>query len=87
MLDFDKMMTEINKDITESEQGLHPVTLEEQQKKLDESINKLNSFTENVSEEFSKKFQEMHELFFTEPQQQNSAGTNDSNADNSDTID
>lgn len=81
MFDFDKMMTEINKDITESEQGVTPVTLEEQQKKLDESINKLNNFTDSVSEEFSKKFQEMHELFF-EPQPQN----NDNNLDNSEDI-
>lgn len=66
MLDFNQMMTEINKDISESEQGNSPVSLEEQQKKLDESINNLNKFTENVSEEFSKKFQEMHEMFFSE---------------------
>lgn len=83
MFDFDKMMTEINKDITESEQGVTPVTLEEQQKKLDESINKLNNFTDSVSEEFSKKFQEMHELFFEpQPQPQN----NDNNLDNSEDI-
>lgn len=83
MFDFDKMMTEINKDITESEQGSTPVTLEEQQKKLDESINKLNNFTDSVSEEFSKKFQEMHELFFeSQPQPQ----SNDNNLDNSEDI-
>lgn len=82
MLDFDKMMMEINKDISESEQGKSPVSLEEQQKKLDESIDKLNNFTENVSEEFSKKFQEMHELFF---EQQNN-GAEDSNLDNEDII-
>lgn len=82
MLDFDKMMAEINKDILESEQGVNPVTLEQQQKKLDESIDKLNNFTESVSEEFSKKFQEMHELFF---EQQNN-GTEDSNLDNEDII-
>ena len=83
MFDFDKMMTEINKDITESEQGATPVTLEEQQKKLDESINKLNNFTDSVSEEFSKKFQEMHELFF-EPQ--NTATPQDNNIDSNDDI-
>lgn len=82
MLDFDKMMAEINKDIVESEQGKSPVSLEEQQKKLDESINKLNDFTENVSEEFSKKFQEMHELFF---EQQNNE-PQDNNLDNEDII-
>lgn len=83
MLDFDKMMTEINKDILDSEQGKSPVSLEEQQKKLDKSIDKLNNFTENVSEEFSKKFQEMHELFFSE--QQNN-GIEDNNLDNEDII-
>lgn len=82
MLDFDKMMVEINKDISESEQGKSPVSLEEQQKKLDESIDRLNNFTENVSEEFSKKFQEMHELFF---EQQNN-DTPDNNLDNEDII-
>jgi hypothetical protein len=81
MLDFNKMMEEINKDISESEQGKSPVSLEEQQKKLDESINNLNKFTENVSEEFSKKFQEMHEMFF----EQNSVETNDTVDNNLDT--
>lgn len=79
MLDFDKMMTEINKDITESEQGVNPVTLEQQQKKLDESINKLNNFTDSVSEEFSKKFQEMHELFFESQQDTAIEGNNSDN--------
>lgn len=84
MFDFDKMMTEINKDITESEQGTNPVSLEEQQKKLDESINNLNKFTENVSEEFTKKFQEMHEMFFTE--QNNGSDSNDNNLDNNEDV-
>lgn len=79
MLDFDKMMTEINKDISESEQGVSPVTLEQQQKKLDESIDKLNKFTDSVNEEFTKKFQEMHEMFF---ESQSTTIPQDNNSDN-----
>ena len=85
MLDFDKMMAEINKDIETSEQASKPVSLEEQEKRITESVDKLNEFANNVSEEFSKKFQEMHELYFNnEPQ--NTQGSSDNNADNNGDI-
>ncbi len=64
MLEFNQIFSEINKDI-ESEQAVKkPVSLEEQAEKINKSVDNLNNFVNTVSEEFTKKFQEMHEIYF-----------------------
>lgn len=66
MLEFNQILAEINKDI-ESEQAIKkPVSLEEQAEKINKSVDNLNNFVNTVSEEFTKKFQEMHEIYFND---------------------
>ena len=76
MLEFNQIFSEINKDI-ESEYALKKdLSLEEQAEKINKSVDNLNNFVNTVSEEFTKKFQEMHEIYF------NGNGDNEDNENN-----
>ena len=63
MLDFQKMMEEINTDLKKEGNTIIP-DFDTQQKELADNVNKINETLNNVSSEFNKKFEEMHELFF-----------------------
>ena len=63
MLDFQKMMSEINADLKKEGTQIIP-DFDTQQKELAENVNKINETLNSVSSEFNKKFEEMHELFF-----------------------
>lgn len=64
MLEFNQILTEINKDIESEQSTKKTVSLEEQAEKINKSVDELNNFVNTVSEEFTKKFQEMHEIYF-----------------------
>ena len=63
MLDFQKMMEEINNDLKKEGNAIIP-DFDSQQRELADNVNKINETLNNVSSEFNKKFEEMHELFF-----------------------
>ena len=65
MLEFNQIFSEINKDIENEHALKKDLSLEEQAEKINKSVDNLNNFVNTVSEEFTKKFQEMHELYFT----------------------
>lgn len=64
MLEFNQILQEINKDIESEQSTKKTVSLEEQAEKINKSVDELNNFVNTVSEEFTKKFQEMHEIYF-----------------------
>jgi len=64
MLEFNQILQEINKDLESEQASIKSVSLEEQAEKINKSVDNLNNFVNTVSEEFTKKFQEMHEIYF-----------------------
>ena len=79
MLDFQKMMEEINNDLKKEGNTIIP-DFDTQQKELADNVNKINETLNNVSSEFNKKFEEMHELFFNK--QNNDINTDGAQSDN-----
>ena len=79
MLDFQKMMEEINADLKKEGNTIIP-DFDTQQKELADNVNKINETLNNVSSEFNKKFEEMHELFFNK--QNNDINTDGAQSDN-----
>ena len=79
MLDFNKMMNEINADLKKEGTMINP-DFDTQQKELADNVNKINETLNNVSSEFNKKFEEMHELFFNK--QNNDINTDGAQSDN-----
>jgi len=82
MLDFQKMMNEINADLKKEGTMIIP-DFDSQQKELADNVNKINETLNSVSSEFNKKFEEMHELFFNN---QNRDINTDDGAQSSDDI-